>query len=605
MNAGELVISLMLKAGQLKAEAARAQSTLDKTGEAGGKAMETVGRAAAKAGADMAQASTAASDLQREFAKALEEGKTIQQVTREYETLRAEMLRTGATREKLEALDAAAKKLGVTVKQTTETAQAGFGALVPKLQAVAGLLGVGLGIKGAVSMYLEQADALGKYADSLGVAAEDVQAWEEATKHAGGSAEGFRASLVALNEKLVDAGKSATGEMAQMFAKLGVGLKDSTGKAKTATDVMLELASAAETMDKGAFVGMARKLGLDQGQIMLLQQGRKAVEAAIKAGKEHIRFTKADTEAAAKANDAIQDMQTSLLALAMRAIAPAIPLLTKFAQGIHRAAQWISENSETVTAFFIAIGAILLRTGIPAMISFATATWAALAPFLPFIAAAAALGLAFDDLWAFITGGNSVLEHFLQKLGVSQETIESVREALRTAAGFFLDLWDAVTGEGVNADAAWQRVKASWEAMQAWFRGLVDRLLAWFGQLFDQVRNWLAGLLPDWLKSMLGGGGDNKGAPAAAGQDDAETRQAYTQQYDAWGTPVTMSGMATPGQLAGQQAAHVDNSRSVEQTTNINSITVQTQATDAQGIARDMGGAIRNQTAQLDGAYGL
>lgn len=544
MNVAEIVISLLLKAGGFKTEVADAQRSLDKTGEAGEQAMDKVSKAAQKTGTDMANAAG----------------------------------RAGTAWE----------------------------ALKPRLMAVAGLLGVGLGFKATVDAYLQQADALGKYSDSLGVAVEDVQAWEEAVKHAGGSAEGFRQSLVSLNERLVDAAKSADGEMGQLFAKMGVSIKDGAGKARSATDVMLDLASAAEKMDKGVFVGMARKLGLDQGQIMLLQQGRKAVEESVKAGKEHIRFTRADTEAAAKANDALQDMQTSLTALTMRAVAPAIPLITRLAEMIHRAAQWISENSETVTAFFMAVSVILLRQGIPAMLRFAAATWAALAPFLPIIAAVAALGVALDDLWAFITGGDSVLERMLKRFGVTQERLDSLRAVLRNVIGVFLDLWDVMTGDEKSAEAALNRLKAGWEAVQAWFKGMKDRLVQWFGDLFNRLKAWLANLLPDWLRGMLAGdeakNAEGRRSHAAMLAGDADAAAAYDAGSAAWGMP--LAGMARPGDLGRAGAGSVDNSRRVEQTTTIGTINVQTQATDAQGIARDMAGAIRNQTAQLDGAYG-
>ena len=44
------------------------------------------------------------------------------------------------------------------------------------------------------------------------------------------------------------------------------------------------------------------------------------------------------------------------------------------------------------------------------------------------------------------------------------------------------------------------------------------------------------------------------------------------------------------------------NNRSV--TTNVSQVTINTQATDAPGIARDFSGELQNQTAQADGALG-
>lgn len=72
--------------------------------------------------------------------------------------------------------------------------------------------------------------------------------------------------------------------------------------------------------------------------------------------------------------------------------------------------------------------------------------------------------------------------------------------------------------------------------------------------------------------------------------------------------PASPSVQALPGVAAAASApagagGTVTNSN-VQTSTSIGTINVQTQATDAQGIARDIGTELRNQTAQADGAYG-
>ena len=48
----------------------------------------------------------------------------------------------------------------------------------------------------------------------------------------------------------------------------------------------------------------------------------------------------------------------------------------------------------------------------PALLKMATAAWAAVAPFTPFILVAAALGLIFDDLKHILREGSQHLENF-------------------------------------------------------------------------------------------------------------------------------------------------------------------------------------------------
>ena len=52
-------------------------------------------------------------------------------------------------------------------------------------------------------------------------------------------------------------------------------------------------------------------------------------------------------------------------------------------------------------------------------------------------------------------------------------------------------------------------------------------------------------------------------------------------------------------------AGTVDNSRKVESNTTIQQLTVQSQATDADGIARDITASLPNRVAQADGAFGV
>ena len=61
--------------------------------------------------------------------------------------------------------------------------------------------------------------------------------------------------------------------------------------------------------------------------------------------------------------------------------------------------------------------------------------------------------------------------------------------------------------------------------------------------------------------------------------------------------------MAAAASAPASGGTRVTNS-TVQASTSIGTINVQTQATDAQGIARDIGTELRNRTAQADGAYG-
>ena len=103
------------------------------------------------------------------------------------------------------------------------------------------------------------------------------------------------------------------------------------------------------------------------------------------------------------------------------------------------------------------------------------------------------------------------------------------------------------------------------------------------------MNSWVS--LPEWALNLLGWSNE------ASADDNGGTA-----------LPQSLAAAATPRVSAGdvqRPAGAVDNSRKVESNTTIQQITVQTQATDADGIARDITASLPNRVAQADGAYGL
>ena len=238
--------------------------------------------------------------------------------------------------------------------------------------------------------------------------------------------------------------------------------------------------------------------------------------------------------------------------------------------------------------FITALAAVIGRLLTPALWSMAKAAAAALWPFAPLILGALALAEAFDDLWAFASGGNSILENLMRAFGATDKTVEEFRQTVRSAVGFVLDLWDALTGNGKDSQAALERVKVQVKAVA----DAISNFVRSIGQ-------WVEDLLPQWIKDLLIG--DSK-PPASAGK----ASQSAEGGYD--GLDAAATGGVGPlmsyraGDAARPAGGNVTNNRSV--TTNVSQVTINTQATDAPGIARDLSGALQNQTAQADGALG-
>ena len=238
-------------------------------------------------------------------------------------------------------IDAAAKGLANSLMSPFNTA----------LGAVAGWLSLGA----VTRQYLQQADAIGKMADSIGADMEELQAWGEAADRAGGSTQGFYSSVQALNRGLQQAASGAKGPATQALQELGIKAKDTSGKARDTFDVLRDLAGAMEGMDKQKAMALGQRMGIDRGTIMLLQSGRAAVDDLVARQKEFVVYTKEDAEIAGKANDAIADLGQTLKAAAaivMRAIVPAITWVTKNLTAL------VQDFRKHKTFYLAALGAI-------------------------------------------------------------------------------------------------------------------------------------------------------------------------------------------------------------------------------------------------------
>lgn len=535
MNAGELVISLLLKAGGFKKDVEQAQQSLDTLEQKGKQSLQGVSAAAQQAGAD-------------------------------------------------------AKKAGMTAAE-------GWAALVPQLKKFGSLIGAVTSVGAATKMFISDAAAIGRFSQQMGISVEQLQAWSGAVKTTGGSADAFQGVVGELTKKLTEAATLGTGEMIPLLEKLGLSAKDASGKTKNVLDFLPELAEKFAQMDKGTAQGLGARLGIDKGTIALLVQGRDAVEKVVKAKQSSIRFTKQDTEQAIRAQQAFGALSSSVVTLAMRAVAPIIPLMAKFAETIGGVAKWALDAQPLVLTFITVISAAVMAKAVPSFIALGRTIMGALAPLWPYIAAVTALSVAFDELWAFASGGDSVLERMLKRFGVSKEAIEAFRMFVRKCIDTIMDLWTALTGNDADSAAAWNRIKETWASAMSVLKGWIDKFKA-----------WLAGLLPDWVKNMMGGGasegqassgfGDTSGVSEASGGGavlgfSAQTAEAAKSASDTAQLP--KAGAAGP--------TNVDNSKTVTQNTSIGEVKVYTQAQDAEGVAAGMDSAIRNQTAQVTGAY--
>lgn len=302
-----------------------------------------------------------------------------------------------------------------------------------------------LGTMGIFSSYTQTADRIGKTADRIGASAEDLQAFGEAAKRAGGSVEGFMGAFESLNGQLQRMqAMGGKGRLTPILKQLGISATEN-GKVKDTFQILRELAGASERIGKQKFAGLARFLGLDQGTIMLLQQGRIALDEVIKRQKELGVYTKQDFEITAKFNDAVSDLTQSFKQLAAPILRVITPALTTVAGWLTKIAQTFREHQGFIVAGLTVLAGILSGTLLKAV----TALGAALAPLLAPLTVIAGLGLIFDDFATYVKGGESALRGFWSAFGTPKE----LQESAQAVTDWATSIWDTVSNLALDIAA--------------------------------------------------------------------------------------------------------------------------------------------------------
>lgn len=188
------------------------------------------------------------------------------------------------------SLDKARKGTEKTAKQMKDSGKeaAGFFTELQKsaLKFMAALA-AGRGLYNFVQSTIKGGASLQRLATNLQTTTDSLHRWGQAVKQNGGTAEGFQATIQSLSAGVTELMRGGNENLRGFLSTLGIGLQDATGKAKTMEQILLDVASAVEAGKLGPSranqVNFLQQMGLDDGTINLLLKGRKDVEKALAA----------------------------------------------------------------------------------------------------------------------------------------------------------------------------------------------------------------------------------------------------------------------------------------------------------------------------------
>ena len=374
-------------------------------------------------------------------------------------------------------------------------------------------------------------ESLDVLSERTGVATDKIDAWAKANRDAGGSEEAFKS---ALESWTVDKRRSA-----DEFFRMGEAVKGMTDQQAS---------------------HFLNAMGLSQD----------AAEAY-----KGVAFTPEQAKAAREMNIRWRQFTDQAQALANVLAVTVLPVVNKVLKVIGDGVAFIREHSRAVKLVLAGVGTVLAATYGRSIIQAITASStffkvlksgqgivAALNatmlanPVAVVTAAVVALALAFDDLFAFIRGGNSILGRFLSFIGVSDERIQAIRETCQE----WLDALINLPAEAVKAlGELWDEIKSIGSSFK---EGVAD-FFGGVGEFFASLPDRVAGSIEQTIEAV-GALGDAIGDAIERGIQSAidwamSSFKALVDQLSAWISDALDIG----GKIKGAASGVVDSAKGV------------------------------------------
>lgn len=510
-------------------------------------------------------------------------------------------------------------------------------------------------VAASFSETVEELENVGRTADALGLPVEDVDAFGRAMQTMGGDAQGARDALTDMAESIGEAVADVESGRAKVYKTLGISLKDVNGQAVAATEGMLRLSDAVSGMSKQEAIFRIKELGItDNRTVEMVLKGRKEMERMLAVQKEQSGVTKESIENARRYTEALGAFRSSLGNAGQGLMQMFIPALTKMVEWLKVGVDWVVDNKQAVLAFIGAIATAVAAVFLPAMVSAAAATLAATWPLiaigLAVAAVAAAFALAYDDVMNFIDGNDSLIGQIFDKFpglkdavmgfidvvrlawGGIREFAAGVLEALSPLVGAFGGVFSSIgnyvtTMLGVLGNAATAIARLLGVDIGGAFKGLGSTIGAVMDSIIAVIK-YAVGIITSSLKLVSGAiDGISSAASTVAGwvglgdSDEAKGEAPVTpdepKSESSWWNPFSWGNKdADAGKKALNQANRsplnsvssgaISNSVATtnrETNVQVGEVTINTQATDAEGIAGGVAGSLQEQLAQVDAEF--
>jgi muramidase (phage lysozyme) len=188
--------------------------------------------------------------------------------------------------------------------------------------------------------------AVGRLAHNLGISTEGLSAWEGAAERVGGSAAGIDGSMQSLTGEFQNFVLTGQSSVIPYFRALNVSISDNKGHMRDIGDIYLDLADKFSHMDPQRANAFGRALGMDQGTINLLEQGRAGVAKLLEEQRKLGVVSEKDAENAQRLQKNFADLRQAFTSVGRTIVNELTPGIIEL---LKHWSQWLQDNREWIT----------------------------------------------------------------------------------------------------------------------------------------------------------------------------------------------------------------------------------------------------------------
>lgn len=204
-----------------------------------------------------------------------------------------------------------AKKTGDKLNQAGKDGAKGFKESSDGLSKLMTLMAAGYVFKRFIVDITQTNAEIYRFSRNLQQNAKDISAWGNAVEITGGDARQFRGTLSMLSKAQTELQMTGQSGLIPYFSRFNVAMMDVNGNARKGTDILLDLADRMQGMDRTTAYNTLQAMGIDEGTANAMLEGRKSLQALIDKQKEHGALT---NEQAKRAEDTRRSMKEAELA---------------------------------------------------------------------------------------------------------------------------------------------------------------------------------------------------------------------------------------------------------------------------------------------------